>query len=104
MKRTEATKITLKVREEVMRRDRHRCIVCGASHGLQCAHIFYNRSHGGLGVKENLAVLCVECHMKLDNGLKKHSEPIALITKSYLRNKYPNLDESTLKFRKDSSW
>lgn len=104
MKRTQATKISLKVRKEVMERDRHRCIVCGVSHSLQCAHIFYNRSHGGLGIKENLVMLCAACHMKLDNGLKKHSDPISIITKSYLRNKYPNLDESKLKYRKDTSW
>jgi len=100
MKRSDATKISTKVRSDVMARDKGRCIVCGTSYNLQCAHIFINRSHGGMGVVENLAMLCVSCHTKLDNGLKKYSEPISLIAKSYLKHKYPNLDELKLKYQK----
>jgi len=99
-KRTTATDITPKVREAVKRRDNGRCIICGFPYATQAAHIFINRSHGGLGVEENLALLCLECHMKLDNGRKKESRIIREYAEEYLKEKYPGLKIDKLKFKK----
>jgi len=99
-KQSNATDIRPKVREAVKARDNNRCIVCGFPYAVQVAHIFINRSHGGLGVEENLALLCLECHMKLDNGKKRDSEPIRAAAEEYMKRKY-KIDLSKLKYRKE---
>lgn len=99
-KRSKATDINSKVRKEVMERDKH-CVSCGSRYNLTVAHVFINRSHGGLGVKENLCILCMDCHMKLDHGKLVDSQPIKEITENYLRGLYPEYCVTNLKFRKD---
>lgn len=101
MKRTQATDITPKVRAEVLRRDNHRCIYCGTPYSLQLAHIFVNRSHGGLGVKENLATLCIACHMTLDNGREVKAKPIRDSVQFYLNHLY-DIDIEALKYKKET--
>ncbi len=100
-KRTNATDIKPKVRDAVKERDKHKCVVCDFPYAVQVAHIFINRSHGGLGIEENLALLCLECHMKLDNGKKRDSEPIRQQVEEYMKRKYPKLDVNKLKYRKE---
>lgn len=99
-KRTKACDITPKVRKQVNERDHKRCVVCGGRYGTQIAHIFVNRSQGGLGVKENLAVLCFTCHQKLDQGRYKESTVIRNYAESYLRNHYGEINKNELKFSK----
>lgn len=70
-KRSKACDISPKVRKEVLERD-GKCIICGATYGLQIAH-YISRARGGLGRCENLAAMCVKCHGEMDNG-KYHKE------------------------------
>jgi 5-methylcytosine-specific restriction endonuclease McrA len=98
-KRTKATGVTPKVRKMVMERDK-RCVVCGSSNFLSVAHVHINRSHGGLGVPENLCVLCAHCHTNLDNGLEKYTAPIKRQILSYMGRLYPGVTVDTLKFKK----
>jgi hypothetical protein len=56
---------------------------------LGVAHIFYPRSKGGLGVKENGVLLCQEHHHALDNGVSdSQAKHIQDYCESYLRSHY----------------
>jgi len=102
MTRKEATSISPQVRETVLKRDNHRCIVCGSNFNLQLHHCFVNRSHGGLGVKENLVTLCCQCHFYADNGKAIHKSAIDNVIDGYMKSKYPKLDKSILSYRKEN--
>lgn len=69
-KRSRATDITQKTRQEVLKRDGYRCIICGKTNALTIAHAL-SRAKGGRGIKENLATLCMQCHHVADNGFNK---------------------------------
>lgn len=97
--RSKACDIKPKVREEVYARDKFKCVYCGTIYRLQIAHIFINRSHGGLGVKENLATLCIVCHSTLDNSKKEKAQPIRDYVEAYLKSKH-EIDLDKLKYRK----
>jgi cytochrome c553 len=56
------------------------------------------RSHGGLGIEENVVTLCGGCHHNYDNTVDRPI--IKEQIKAYLECKYPNWDESKLIFRK----
>ena len=99
--RTKATDITPKVRSTVLRRDNHRCVYCNSPYALQLAHVFVNRSHGGLGVEQNLVALCIEHHMSLDNGKLEKAKPIRDVVEGYLKHHYGEIDLDTLKYRKE---
>lgn len=96
-KRTKACEISPKVREEVEKRDGHRCIFCGSSDARGEAH-YVNRSQGGLGIPENILTVCSACHREMDNGMniKKYRD----IAKIYLKSKYPEWDKSKLIYDK----
>lgn len=57
------------LRDEVLDRDNHRCVSCGADESLQVHHII-PRDDGGENSKENLAVLCDQCHYYAHGGGK----------------------------------
>jgi 5-methylcytosine-specific restriction endonuclease McrA len=98
-KRTKATDIDSKTRKMIHERDR-KCISCGSHHNLTIAHVFVNRSHGGLGISENLCLLCIDCHMKMDHGKQNVSNTVKYATKSYMNTLYPNINIENLKYRK----
>jgi 5-methylcytosine-specific restriction endonuclease McrA len=98
---SKACDVSPKIRDTVKRRDNMCCVVCGFPYALTIAHVFINRSHGGLGVKENLATLCIECHSKLDHGKKIHSESVRVPLESYMNKLYPSLDIKKLKYEKE---
>lgn len=98
--RTKATDIKPKIRKQVMERDYHRCVACNSRYNLTIAHVFINRSHGGLGIPENLCVLCMNCHMKLDHGLKYQSDMVKNEIQDRMKKLYPSLDISKLKYQK----
>ena len=93
---TRACKITQAVREAVYARDGH-CIVCGSHDGIPNAH-FIPRSHGGLGIEENIVTLCPKCHFEFDNG--HYRKEYRTLIMNYLKSKYPEWDEQKLIFRK----
>lgn len=96
-KRSKACDISPKVRNEVLERDNCQCIICGERHNLQIAH-YVSRARLGLGIPQNLAVMCISCHFSYDNG-KLHKE-IKNAFKDYLKAHYPDWDESKLTYSK----
>lgn len=87
-KASKACEFPPNVRKIIKTRDVNSCVYCGSKSSLQIAHIFVPRSKGGLGVKENGALLCVKCHGKLDNGLNKEALPIQEYVETYMRRLY----------------
>lgn len=63
--RTKAVDVSDAVRKQVLHRDAYRCIFCKRSEALTMAHII-PRSHGGLGIAENIVTACSLCHWKMD--------------------------------------
>ena len=95
-KRTKAVAITPKVRAIVEERDNYSCIFCGKP-GRGEAH-YIARSHGGLGIEQNILTVCRLCHDQMDNGqatrlYRKRAE-------EYLKSKYPGWDVSDLLYKK----
>lgn len=90
---TKACKITAVVREIVYQRDNERCIICGSNQGLPNAH-YIPRSHGGLGVEENIVTLCPRCHFEYDNG--NYRKEYGILIRNYLKAKYPDWGEKKL--------
>lgn len=96
-KRSNATNFSIKVKNEMLSRDGYVCILCGSSYGLTPAH-YIGRGRGGLGIIENGACICVECHMKLDQSAEG---PILKERfKNYLDRFYPNFTDEQRTFKK----
>lgn len=93
------TDITPKVKKAVWERDAHCCVICGApvTWNSANAHVFVRRSHGGLGIPENIATLCWGCHRAYDQGKDKESNYIKSILHEYMHKQYPNLKIEELK-------
>lgn len=96
-KRTKATDITPKVKNEVWERDNHRCIFCGSSQAMPNLHVI-SRAYGGLGIPENIVTGCMDCHRLMDQSTRR--KEMLKIAKNYLKNIYPDWDESKLKYKK----
>lgn len=96
-RRSRACDIPQKVRERVYYRDDCQCIICHRSTGLQTAH-YIPRSQGGLGIEQNLVLLCIGCHIDFDNGDKR--KDYGDFIRNYLKRHYPGWDESKLKYDK----
>lgn len=94
--RTKATEIPLKVKLNVFERDFGRCIFCGRP-GAPNAH-YIARSHGGLGIEENIITACARCHQEMDNG--KQSLRYKDVARRYLERHYANWSEEKLIYRK----
>lgn len=98
-KRTKATAIPKRVKENVWERDHYRCIFCGQL-GAPNAHVI-NRSQGGLGIEENIVTACPRCHEMMDNG--KHSKLYRDAAKAYLTRVYGDWSEAAMRYRKGES-
>ena len=99
-KRAKALAITKEVKDKVYERDGRRCVWCGSLSGQPNAH-FIPRSHGGLGIEQNILTLCLECHDKYDHGGRQQRDFMRLSFARYLSYKYPGWDESNLYYRKE---
>ena len=97
-KLSKATDIPPSVKEKVWERDDHRCVICGSPYAQPNAH-YIRRSHGGLGIEQNVVTLCLNCHNDFDNG--RCREEYGEMIRDYLKSKYPNWNEADLVFRKD---
>lgn len=93
---TKATGITPEVKKIVWERDNGLCIRCGKP-GLPNAH-FIPRSHGGLGIPENILTLCPECHRRFDQTAERKA--LRNHFRNYLESHYPDWDESKLIYKK----
>ena len=99
-KRSKACAITPEVRRIVEERDTvdgvPSCIFCHFP-GRGEAHVI-PRSHGGLGVPENIVTCCRTCHDRMDNS---QARQIYLNrAKEYLQGIYPDWDETKLIYTK----
>jgi 5-methylcytosine-specific restriction endonuclease McrA len=94
---SKACDISPKVRQEVLERDHRSCIVCGSYNNLQIAH-YISRGRLGLGIPENLAVMCAQCHFNYDNG-KYHNE-IKKLFVEHLSAHYKEWNEENLIYKK----
>lgn len=98
-KRTKATSIPKQVKLIVWERDNHKCIFCGREVPWNLANShFIKRSHGGLGIPENLFCNCLECHNKFDDSINR--EWMLPIARHYLMSKYENWNEKDLMYKK----
>ena len=95
-KRSKATDIPKKVREEVYARDKG-CIITGSRYNLTLAH-YIPRSKGGLGIKENLVTLSLLMHHEMDNG--KNSLEIKEKVRVYLNRLYPEFTDEMRRYDK----
>lgn len=111
-KRTKALQYTRQTAYKVAERDNHECIFCKMGYHMEginksgfganvydIAH-FINRSQGGLGIEENLVLLCRYHHSLLDNGNKGLRPEMLSIMEEYLRSIYTDWDKEKLKYRK----
>jgi len=98
MKRKHYTNASKEVRLEVWERDNRHCIICSSPSMLTFAH-FIGRGQGGLGIKENLVTLCMECHHQADNG--KETRKYKDCMRNYLEELYPSFSDEE---RKHNKW
>lgn len=96
-KRSKACDITDRVRLRVRIRDDNECIICHSGRCLQIAH-YIPRSQGGLGIEENLVLMCFDCHMEYDNGRKR--KEYGDYIRQYLQWQYTDWNEEKLKYDK----
>lgn len=96
-RQTKAVDISKAVKQKVLERDGGCCILCGRADASPNAH-YISRSHGGLGIPENIVTLCIDCHDRYDNGADGvyMKEEIA----KYLRTCYPGWDKERLVYHK----
>lgn len=95
--RTKALDIPQAVKQAVWERDGGRCVLCLSPDAMPNAH-YIARSHGGLGIEQNIVTLCHKCHYQYDNT------PIRTYLreeiKAYLASQYEDWDEQNLIYRK----
>lgn len=95
-KRTRSCAIPKEVKLIVYERDHERCIFCGAP-GLPEAHVI-PRSHGGLGVPQNIITVCRCCHDKLDNSTDR--QQMLDVAVGYLKRYYPDISQTDVIYQK----
>ena len=108
-KRSNFTEFDKETRKYIKKRDKNKCVICGAKGGLQIMHIFLSRAKGGKGCKENGCLGCVKCHNILDNYIgieqSKKSKEYLDYCKNYLIEKENIKDTKelieSLKYKKE---
>lgn len=101
-KRAKALAIDTDTKRIVFERDGGICVWCGRR-GIPEAH-FIPRSKGGLGIPENILTLCRPCHDRYDNGSRRGRELMRDRFREYLKERYPEWDETKLIYRKDNTY
>ena len=98
-KRTRALSISPKTKREVYDRDGRRCVLCGRTVTLSCASAHYiARSHGGLGIAQNIITLCPGCHTMYDQTPAR--QRIRDRLRAYLVSIYGEFEDSDLVYQK----
>ena len=97
-KRTRALEIPKKVKLIVYKRQEGKCLFCPSyiTWNQCCCHVV-SRAYSGLGIEQNIIGACNRCHMLMDSTERKTMIPIA---KDYLRSKYENWTEESVKYRR----
>lgn len=88
-RRTKALDISQRVKKRVWERDDYCCIICGNPQAMPNSH-YIRRSQGGLGIEENVATMCINCHNEYDNGSGKYRKAIKESFRDYLMSIYPD--------------
>lgn len=97
MSMSKYTQISPQTRERVKGRDGGACVICKRrDRPLECAH-YISRAHGGLGIPQNLVMLCIECHDAFDGVRRDEYKPII---REYLQGWYPDWNEKELEYDK----
>ncbi|WP_312093410.1 HNH endonuclease [Aminipila sp.] len=96
-RQTNACDISPRVRAKVKERDGGNCVICGNNRGIPNCH-YIARSHGGLGIEQNIVSACVECHHNYDNGDKR--EEYGARIRTYLMEHYLDWHEEDLIYKK----
>lgn len=99
-KRTKALNPTKKIKEDILDRDMCNCIHCGNCDTLTVAH-YISKSQGGLGIPQNLGLLCMTCHHLYDNGNREDRRAIGKVFREYLQDIYPDWKEGDLYYKKE---
>lgn len=104
-KRTKATDISMAVKKKVFKRDEGKCVICGNMVNVMPNSHYIRRSHGGLGIEENIFTACTnftqnKCHERWDN-YKCTDEEIEKV-KNHFRLHYPNWDNMQLTYKKSN--
>lgn len=102
-KRSKATDISRNVKLKVWERDNGTCVICGNMVNVMPNSHFVRRSHGGLGIEENVFTACTnftknKCHERWDR-YKCTQEEIERV-ENYFKSIYPNWDKEKLVFKK----
>ena len=92
---TKACSISSQTRREVIERDKV-CIFC-KQQGHQVMH-FISRGSLGLGIKENLAYGCMNCHRMLDQS--EYRTTMLKVFRNYLDSFYPDFPHEKRRYRK----
>ena len=101
-KRTKALDIDARTRQKVRERDGC-CVLCFLKYGrlnaarLQCAH-YIGRGQSGLGIPENLVMLCSDCHREYDQTTERETD--REIIADHLRHIYDGWDDMRLTYNK----
>lgn len=93
-----ATSIDKETREWVAIRDAGLCIFCGRQ-AVDIMH-YISRGRLGMGIEQNLACGCRECHMKYDHSSEKKEYEKRF--KVYLDRCYPNFKDEDRIYKKGS--
>lgn len=97
-KRTKALAIPKEVKARVWERDGGCCVYCGSPLAAPVAH-YIARSHGGLGIEENILTLCDACHRRYDQSVKR--KELRAFFRGYLKKMYPGWDEAELIYKRE---
>lgn len=114
-KRTKYLKYDKETAMKVIERQEHECLFCKMGYHIEKQNLsnlefnvydiahFINRSQGGLGVEENLVLLCRFHHHHLDNSNKGLRKEMLMIMEEYLKQCYPEWNKEKLVYKKWST-
>lgn len=66
-RKREDEKLLRQNRPKVLERDNYSCVLCGGHEGIAIHHIVF-RSQLGKSTMDNLACLCIHCHIPIAHG------------------------------------
>ena len=99
-KRSKACDISQKVKKIVWERDNYCCIICGNPYAMPNSH-YITRAQGGLGIKENIVTMCLDCHNAYDNGNDTdRKKDIKNKIEKHLSSLYKDWNKENLIYRK----
>ena len=96
-KRAIACHPTPETRQLVFARDNGKCVMGCGRDGCDFAH-YISRAHGGLGIEQNIVLLCRHCHNEFDQSTKRNEH--GSFVKKYLDALYPDFTDDDRVYKK----